>query len=284
MNTYYSVIFASVNSIISEQLSVGLILVSDSCIRFRYSRTKLLLMKQFFSDESFNLLRTSLKNIERSVESFNVKSAKEKNSLFKVVGKDNHAFSLEYLYYLSRYSNSIMTFKEPVRMDIEASDNLFTKLYTDFIFEEAEEVKKVAVVDAVKTKLYPRIKNHVNWEQRIETGQIPGLIIPIDLDFIGKNEKAVIGKVTDFDQPNYNLDASLSNIFVLMKTLEINRETGNYFIVGNEPKRQKIKQHKTWNEIRNSRFLEFVPFSETDRIAEYMEEHDVRPYFDVISE
>lgn len=280
MNTYYSVIFASVNSIISEQLSIGLVLVDGERVWFRYSKSKLSLMHHFFSEEAFQLLKTALKNMDSTARPGQNKSTTD-NLLFEVSDHNHHTFSLEYLRYLSRYSNATITFNEPVKIDVEASDLLFNHLYREFIFEETEEVHRISTVETVKLKLYPTITKHVNCDYRIETGMIPGLIIPVDLDFIGKNERPVVGKIFDFNQPNYNLDASLSNLFVLMKTFESNNQTGNYFIIGNEPNKQNIKQHNTWEQVQSSRFLEFVPFNETERVTEYMETHGVEPYFEI---
>lgn len=281
MNTFYSVIFASINSIISERLSIGLVMVSDNRVWFHYSTKKLSLMKQFFSDEAFQILKTSLKNIENTANSVSLDQTPRENLLFSFTSKNQHTFSVEYLRYLSRYSNSTITFNEPVKIDIEASDVLFDHLYKEFVFIETEELTKISSIETVKTQLYPAIKKHVNWNRRIETGAIPGLIFPVELDFIGKNEKPVIGKITDFNQPNYHLDASLSNLFVLMKTLESNDQSGNYFVIGNEPDKQHSNQHKTWLEVRNSKFLQFVTHDETQRVAEYMETHDVKPYFEL---
>ena len=280
MNTYYSVIFASINSIISERLSIGLVMVSDNRVWFRYSTKKLSLMKQFFSDEAFQLLKTSLKNIENTANSVSLDKTSGVHELFSFTSMNQHAFSVEYLHYLSRYSNSTITFNEPVKIDIMADDKLFSHLYKEFVFVEPEEHNKISSIETVKTRLYPAIKKHVNWNRRIETGTIPGLIISVELDFIGKNEKPVIGKITDFNQPNYHLDASLSNLFVLMKTLESNGQSGNYFIIGNEPDKQHLNQYKTWQEVRNSKFLQFVTHDETQHVTEYMETHDVKPYFD----
>jgi hypothetical protein len=282
MSTYYSVIFASVNPIISERLSVGLIMVEGDHIWFRYSKTKLSIMKQFFTDEAFSLLKTSLKNIAITA---NVEQEEEEfivvNDLFDFEKEKRHTFSFEYLRYLSRYSNSTLTFNEPVKIDIGPSDDLFDHLYREFIFEETELTRKTSTVETVKRNLYPRINKRVNWDYRIETGSIPGLIMSVELDFIGKNHQPVVGKITDFDQPIYHLDASLSNLFVLMKTFELNGESGNYFLIGNEPEKKNLKQHQTWEAVRKSSFLSFVPFDETECISEYIETHSVQPYFKV---
>ena len=281
MNTYYSVIFASVNSIISERLSIGIVMVGNNHVWFQYSSKKLSLMRQFFNDEAFQLLKTSLKNIESMANSFPSEDKTSKDyKLFDFSGENPHVFSLEYMRYLSCYCNSTINFNEPVKIDIEASDELFGHLYNEFIFVETEETNKISSVETIKINLYPSIKNHVNWNKRIETGKIPGLILPVEIDFIGKNKTPVVGKITDFNQSNYYLDASLANLFVLMKTLEAKDKSGNYFVIGNEPEKQFARQHKTWQEVRNSKFLDFVPSDEIRRVSEYMETHHVIPFFE----
>jgi hypothetical protein len=256
-------------------------MADEQRVWFRYSKTKLQLMHRFFSDEAFQLLKTSLKNIESTATGSGQNRSTDINDLFPITDNKQHPFSVVYLRYLSRYSNSTLTFNEPVKIDVEASDLLFEHLYREFIFEEPEQVSKTSVIETVKTKLYPAITKYVNLDYCIETGKIPGLIMPVELDFIGKNDRPVVGKITDFNLPCYNLDASLSNLFVLMKTFELNNEIGNYFIIGDEPSMQNNKQHNTWKQVQASKFLKFVPSNETDRISEYMEKHSVQPYFEV---
>jgi hypothetical protein len=137
MNTYYSVIFASINPIISERLSIAFVMVDGKRIWFRYSKTKLSLMHRFFSDEAFKLLKTSLKNIESTTAGLGQNRSTTGNTLFQFTENNQHPFSLEYLNYLSRYSNSTLTFNEPVKIDIKATDDLFDHLYREFIFDEA---------------------------------------------------------------------------------------------------------------------------------------------------
>jgi hypothetical protein len=141
MNTFYSVIFASVNSIISERLSIGLLMVSDNRVWFRYSMKKFSLMKPFFSEEAYQLLGTSLKNIEVTYNSIGTNSKIPEHESLNFVAEQEHAYSIDYLRYLSRYSNSTLIFNEPVKIDVEASDELFRHLYNEFVFVETEEIK-----------------------------------------------------------------------------------------------------------------------------------------------
>ena len=277
MSTYYSVIFAAVNPIISEKLSIGLVLVSQNQVWFRYSKNKLSFMRHFFSEEAFGLLKMSLKNIE-SISSTSVVPSADTDTLFERAGQQHH-FSESYLRYLSRYSNATLAFQEPVKIDVEASEQLFEHLYNEFVFEDEPTIRKVSNVEAEKAKLYPKIQKHVNWECRIEASMLPGVIVPVDLDFIRKNQQLVVGRILNFDQPVYNLDASLSRLYVLMKAFELQRETGKYFIIGNEPQKEHATQHQTWDAVRKSDFFSFVPFGETELISDYMNKHDVEPYF-----
>lgn len=280
MKTQYSVIFASINAIISEQLSVGLILTNGEQNWFAYSPAKLSLMKHFFTDESYMLVKTSLRNMQHSIEKATIQQAAEDSVLFDPATPYINAFSGSYLNYLNRYSNATLTFGSPVEIDVPASNELFQHLYTEMVFAETEGNKQVSPAEVAKAKLYPSIEKNVNLDRRIEIGEIKGLVMPVDLDFIGKNENPVVGKLADFNQHNYYLDYAISFLFVLMKTFEQNNERGKYFVVGNEPDKKYQKQHATWKEIQNSKLLECIPFNETERITFYIKSHEVLPYFE----
>ena len=145
MSTFYSIIFASVNSIISERLTVGLLMVDGTRVWFRYSDLKLSLMKPFFSEEAFQLLGTSLKNIEVTYKSIGTSSKIPEHESLNFVAEKEHTYSVDYLRYLSRYCNSTLTFNEPVKIEIEASDELFNHLFDEFIFVETEAKTNPAV-------------------------------------------------------------------------------------------------------------------------------------------
>ena len=280
MKTQYSVIFASINAIISEQLSIGLILTNGEQNWFAYSPTKLSLMKHFFTEESYKLVKTSLRNMAHAVENTTTVQPIENNTLFEPTAPYFNRFSQGFLSYLNRYSNATLIFGNPVEIDVPASDELFRHLYAEMVFVESTQNKQISSIEKVRGQLYPRIEKNVNLDRRIETGEIQGLVMPVDLDFIGRNEQPVVGRITNFDQHNNILDASISSLFVLMKTFEMNNQHGHYFLIGDEPEKHHQKQHKTWNEIRNSKFLHFVPSGEIEAVLEYMAIHNVKPYFE----
>ncbi|MCF8359175.1 MAG: hypothetical protein K9H26_10475 [Prolixibacteraceae bacterium] len=138
MKTHYSVIFASINSIITERLSVGLILTNGKQNWFAYSSAKLSLeMKHFFNDESYQLLKTSLRNIEYTFKKLKtIHAVDEENVFFEEPASYKSTVSAEFLDYLNRYSNANLTFSAPVEIDAPASDELFLHLFSEMVFAE----------------------------------------------------------------------------------------------------------------------------------------------------
>jgi len=106
---------------------------------------KFSLMKPFFSEEAFQLLGTSLKNIEVTYKSIGTSSKIPEHESLNFVAEKEHTYSVDYLRYLSRYCNSTLTFNEPVKIEIEASDELFNHLFDEFIFVETEAKTNPAV-------------------------------------------------------------------------------------------------------------------------------------------
>jgi hypothetical protein len=61
---------------------------------------------------------------------------------------------------------------------------------------------------------------------------------------------------------------------------------GKFFIVGQEPDKDLNKQHLIWENLLKSPLVskdivEIVSPNELERIQDYLEEHDVRPFEDV---
>ena len=56
---------------------------------------------------------------------------------------------------------------------------------------------------------------------------------------------------------------------------------GHYFVVGQEPPKEQIKNHITWEYVKSNKLVDYVDFSETDKIKEYIDDKGVTPYFDL---
>jgi len=94
-----------------------------------------------------------------------------------------------------------------------------------------------------------------------------------------------VGQTLDFNKRKYYLENDLMSYIALSKIIDSQKnKKGHYFVVGKEPSKEDKINHLLWKNIYKGGLLEFVDIEETDKIIEYMENHDVQPYFSDKSE
>src|SRR5690349_11034488 len=64
MKTFYSILFCPIRPVVDEQLSIALFVRSEDKVFFRYSHDKLKIIKELLPASAYNLLKSSLKNID----------------------------------------------------------------------------------------------------------------------------------------------------------------------------------------------------------------------------
>lgn len=90
----------------------------------------------------------------------------------------------------------------------------------------------------------------------------------------------VAGQAIDFSKKHYFLENDVTRFVALTKVIELaENKRGQFYVLGREPENSDVKNHQLWEQIRDSDILEFVDADETGIVEEYMESHDVRPYF-----
>jgi hypothetical protein len=274
MKNIYSILSIPLNTTLNERVSIGLIMSNGEKHFFKYSLSKLQVIKSLLSSESYLLLKTYLKSIDKEI-------SKLDGDMFKDSLK---WINDSYLSYLSRYSNNLVEFSQPKTIDIEFSEKMFQLFYSKYIFvEEFEIIKehKVNIFNKVKRNLHPSIENKVNINFTVTSQNLENIFAPVEVNFIGMNGAPVAGQVLDFTKSHFYLESDLTRYISLSKALELEGErNGKYFVIGNEPKKNiNPKNHILWNHIRETKFLEFVSVKETGKIKDYINERDVRPYF-----
>jgi predicted transcriptional regulator len=281
MNSFYSILYCPIRPIVDERLSIALILRAKDKIYFRYSLDKLKIIKDLLPASAFNLLRSSLKNIESYI------SNKEQVSSGELLFPDqDHViperfFQFEYFQYLSDYSNNLLNFSTPKSLNIAVNDVLFNNLYQKLIFENDSVIDKKEQIDArVKHKVNPKIKSRVNLDIELTSKDVSDLIVPTHVWFIGKNGHDVTGEILDFDKQTHHLENDIREHFYLLNSLRNKNKnySGKHFIVGKEPQKTNITKHSIWNELRNLSYLTYINPSETGQITEYVESHGVKPF------
>jgi hypothetical protein len=278
MKTIYSILYVTLNTALNEKVSIGLLMSDGKYDRFRFSADKLLALKGIIEPERYNLVKGYLKSLESDI---NV--AGDEKVVFENKTLKNNWVNEGYISYLSRYSNNLIQFSEPKAIDITFSPENFRRLFEKYIYafdQKIEEVFVESIFTKVKQELYPKITNRVNLDFSLDSSHFENLFAPIEVNFIGINGMPVAGQTIDFDKKHHFLENDIARFVSLTKAIELEgKEKGKYFVLGHEPDKKDDKNHLLWEQIKDSKFLEFVDVNDVDRVEEYIEKHEVKPYF-----
>lgn len=118
----YSIIYAVIRPEISEQLSIGLIIVDNQGIEVRYSQKKLSLLQGVFSEKEYRFVSKVINSLQRN-QSVN---------------------SVEAVNYLTRYSNNLIAVSPLQTIDIELSEQSKNWLFRNYVYDRTQKVGKRA--------------------------------------------------------------------------------------------------------------------------------------------
>jgi hypothetical protein len=274
MKSFYSILQVPIRPAGQEVLNLGLLLMGDQGSYFRFSNRKLEFVKKLIPENSFALLRSYLFGLAEKI--------KTEDDLLQ-----NKFKNIEFVSYLANYNNNLITFSKPTSIDLETSEKTYQLLFEKFIFtyevdtQSENTIQLVSLQNHLKKNLYPRIKQRVNLNQTLTTKEIPTLLVPsVKVNFIGQNNIPVAGQGVDFEKSTDQITNNVSRLISLIKAFELKHvNQGQYYIIGREPdKKNYQEQHDNWQHIRSSSLIEFVDIDETEKISEYIEKHNVKPF------
>jgi hypothetical protein len=274
MNSFYSILTVPIRPSSQEQLNIGLLLFDERNLVFKFSNRKLDFIKKLLPENSFNLLKSYVFGLAEKLNSSENERWKSKFS------------STEFIGYLSNYNNNLITFSKPTAIELEANDVNYKALFERFIFQfdsaliQGVSKHSMSIKNELKYNLYPRIKERVNLDQTITSKEIPTLLVPsVKVNFIGQNDLPLAGQGVDFESSTTLISTNISKLISLIKAFDMDNRKGQYYIVGKEPDKKAFpEQHDNWQHIWKSNLLEFVDVDEMDKIARYVEQHNVRPF------
>jgi len=277
MKTIYSILYVTLNTTLNERVSVGMLMSDGFEHYFKFSSEKLTAFKGILNNERFNIVKNYLKSVEKDI-------CFKPHQLFTQKELKNDWINEGYISYLSKYSNNIIQFSAPKTIDIDLNTDNFKRVFEKYIFrytEEIDEIIEFNVYSKVKENLFPKIENRVNLELTLTSNDFENLFAPIEIDFLGINEIPLAGQTIDFEKKHYNLENDITRFVSLTKAIELEGNSkGKYYILGREPQKNIDKNHQLWEHIRDSDFLEFVDIDEVGIVEEYIEQHNVKPFFD----
>ena len=112
-NLKYSIIYAVIRSEISEQLSVGLIIVDGDTLEVRYSQKKLNALKTLFSDKEYRFVSRVITSLKKN-KSIN---------------------SVDAVNYLTRYSNNLIAVSPLQSIDVTSTEQNKEWLFRKYVYD-----------------------------------------------------------------------------------------------------------------------------------------------------
>lgn len=276
MKTFYSILYCAIRPNLDEKISIGIFMANDQQCKFQYSAEKLQVIKDLFSEEAYGTIKLHLKSLSKlSTECVNDYMHSHKGQNF---------FREDYFSYLSRYAQNLITYSAPNQIDLEITDIIFNKLFEKFIFHLPEmHEPKSRPIEVVRKRLTKTIAGRVNFDFEFKKDQIPGLVVPARVWFIGKNDVQVTGETKDFNGVPHFIQQQINAHLFLIDKIKQTKEgkNGHFFFIADEPEKSLNENHKLWKAVKNSKLLDMVPTKEIGRVEEYMEKHGVEPLFSI---
>jgi len=277
MKTFYSILSVNIRPEINERLSLGLLMICGDKVLFRYSVSKLTVIQKLIGKDVFKATQNYLKLVETSAASNKAIFSNKSALPFKIESKYDRLFSDQYIEYLSRYNNNLISFSKPNFIDLEASEQIFRLLFDKFIgVEKIADQATYRRIDRFKKQYYPNVKSFFNIEQEISPAQYSGLLTPVKIDLLGKNDIEVFAQSIDFEKKIFSIECNIGSLLQIYRALP----NAKQFVIGYEPDKIMDINHRIWDNVRRSSEFEYVDISEAEKITEYAISHSVTPLFD----
>ena len=274
MNTFYSIVSATINPHTNEKISLGLVLSDGRKSLFSFSGNRLSIVKSIVSKEQYLFIRDYLNSFDRIIDRID-KNPEKQISLEDL--EDKIIINEPYFDYMSIYGQNIITVSKPTVIDINVNDNNYKKLFFKFIHSEEEpESKAKKKILQVKDSFLDKVSDHFSIEKELLPKEHKGLKLPVTVDMFGKNEQNVIGQFIDLERNLHHIKSDYLDFRQICENISYNK----LFLITNEPDKKRLPyQHDFWQLIReeNQNKYSFTDISEVETIYEYAKEHGVKP-------
>lgn len=124
MKSFYSIIRLANNPLSKENLAIGLIMISNNKVYYKFSNPKIQLVEKI-SPLNFKLLEYTIDKINNFIR----KEIEQEVSLFS----DDHKVNFEYLKRLSIYNNGFIQFDNPSVINIDFDEVKFNDFFHKYI-------------------------------------------------------------------------------------------------------------------------------------------------------
>lgn len=277
MTTQYSILSVLIRPEVQEKITIGFLLMDDNKVFFNYSKNKLAVAKALLSDNAYKSLKDALHNIEETAQKQHLRVLPATLDFEKP-----NTFTKEYIGYLSRYNNNILSFTATKEIELEASQNIFTKLYNKFIDDSViiEKQDFVKTIDLFKRTKSEVLSKHFNIDKEVTYKEVPNLIVPVTVTLIGQNKVPTFAQSLDLEKRTDFLTHDISEILFLQKAFSTSPQHSCVAMaITNEPDKKEFpKQHAIWQQLRKIKDIQHYDISEAEKVIEYAKQHNVQPF------
>lgn len=193
MKSFYSIVRFYSNSLSKENIAIGLIMLSEGKLFFKFSEEKIDFVSKL-NPSSSKLLNFSLSQIKESLI--------EPTLNDKKIIVDDELFNLSYLERLSNYNNGIIQFDKPSLVNQVYNEEKFNSFFDKYISIKSEKNTLPKVInsvfhDCIKKSLYDPLKDVIDVDTIIKKKEIPSLYFNYHLDGLGVNGAIYTVKAID---------------------------------------------------------------------------------------
>lgn len=209
MKSYYSIIRFVNNPLSKENLAIGMIVISEGKVFYKFSKDKISLVNKINTSNS-SLLEYTIEKVSNFIDL----QLKEEVSLFS----KEMSVNLEYLNRLSIYNNGFLQFDKPSVINLAFDTFRFHSFFSKYIELNLKEPKR-AVIDktfkkTIENVFHKPLLNVIDIDYKVKKEQIPGLFFDYTLDGIGVNGSVYTVKSIDLnsEKPLDNFRKDISEL------------------------------------------------------------------------
>lgn len=272
MNAYYSILKISPNPYLDDQLSLGLIIFSDSYVWFRYETELLRYLKPFLKN-SFSGIEKMLKMMSRKIASLESHQLDLYNSIGPYFEKrlyENLALS----------QSGILRFSNPIPIAIpttteEGFNNIAIGILGDWRVEKTHLVNHEK--NRIDQKLLIPLSDFIHTNVVLNSKHIQALYYRYPIDAIGMGENIYVIKYLNFKQTPQTLERKVMRLLYLLELMEKQYQKHiRTFIIGSIPPQRSRSKGYIYNLIISQPNLQFIQPEDVLQILKLLQSENVR--------
>ena len=158
---------------------------------------------------------------------------------------------------------------------------MYERFVDSIIIHHVKIASVISHIEEFKISKRTELSKHFNIDRKITYNEVPHLIVPVTVTFIGQNEVPTFVQSLDLEKSTGAVTNDISEILFLQNAFhEMNKKSVAMTITSEPDKRSFPKQHDIWSQLRQNKDIKNFDISEADAVIEYAVEHNVQPFLE----